>query len=234
MISHLRLATTNPSYHPPGCLVGRSALNSSLLDRTGALQNSLQGSFFARTNKPPERLLTTGDMPAHFSGRGHLEGTCMAKGEGLLENKKQKRKRRGKKGERGGKKEMGNESDEDDCYDQNSSSDEEEEERKVWKPSSSSISSSSSTNPFSSSKVTPTVSLPQNQNKQQNQDQNGGAGAGLDGDIASLNREGLDWSKTTKYGRKSNKNFQEWLDVLGKKMHDQQTQAEDALFLTSF
>ena len=48
--------------------------------------------------------------------------------------------------------------------------------------------------------------------------------------IKSLAKEELDWSKNSKYGKKSNENFQKWLDVVAKKMHEQQVVAEDVLF----
>jgi hypothetical protein len=225
MISHLRLATANPGYKPPGCFTGRTALNSGSLDRTGALQNSLTSFFHQVNNQTPSRFLATGDMPSHVGGRGHLEGSCMAKGEGLLESKKEKRKKKGhkkgKKGEEGYDKE--------DCYDNEDSSDDDEEERKVWKPASMCGGGGTEhANPFSSS----SVKLPQNQQKDAKKTSN--LPSGIDGDIESLNREGLDWSKTSKYGKKSNHNFQEWLDEIAKKMHAQQREAEDTLFSTAF
>lgn len=117
MISHLRLATTNPSYKPPATVKKSSPAITSRIDRTKQMQLSLRG--LGRPVQGSIGELMVGDMPQHVGGRGHLEGTCVAKGEGLLETKKHRR----------GKDHDGEESD--DCYD----SEEDEEESKVWKPS---------------------------------------------------------------------------------------------------
>jgi hypothetical protein len=235
MISHLRIATVNPNYRSPGCFTGNTALKSGRADRTSSLQSSLQGLFYSKTNKPAERIVSHGDMPNHFGGRGHLEGSCMAKTEGLLENKGEKRKRKRKEKKRGkkGKNKNGDMSDDDDYYSEDSSSDEEEEERKVWKPTSLYLQTDPK-NPFSSSKAQPPP-LPQNQltkpsgNKATAAATGAATTSGVEADIISLNKEGLDWSKTSKYGKKSNQNFQEWLDIMIKKMHEKQVESEDCL-----
>jgi len=229
MISHLRLATANPGYRPPGTSMGRSGLSSHRDDRTTSLQCNLRNFLHGYSNKPPERLYQTGDMPSHIGGRGHLEGTCVAKAEGLLENKKEKRRRKRKRG--GASAEDGNDSASDDYYDEDSS--DEEEERKVWKPTAITIGEgsgegkSSSSNPFSSSSAPKPSS---SSFTSASSDGGGVSGGGIDSDIESLKKEGLDWKKTSKYGKKSNKNFEEWLDVIAKKMHEQQVVSEDSLF----
>ena len=57
---------------------------------------------------------------------------------------------------------------------------------------------------------------------------------GLEADIASLNKEELNWNKNDKFGKKSNANFQEWLKALTTMMHVNQSNSEDALFENSF
>lgn len=178
MISHLRLATTNPHYKPPASVKKSSPAISSRIDRTKQMQLSLRG--LGRPIQGSIGELMVGDMPQHVGGRGHLEGTCLAKREGLLETKKHRR---------GG--EHGDE-DSDDCYD----SEEDEEEAKVWKPS-----------------------------QAENDD--------TDSVIASLNKEGIDWSHNSVMGKKSHVNFQKWMDTVAKRLHDQQVGTEDTLF-TSF
>lgn len=200
-------------------------------DRTSALQGSLSSSLFAANRRQAE-LYATGDVPSHFGGRGHLEGSCVAKSEGLLETKKEKRKRRRreKKGGKGGKGGRKVDSDEDDdMLSDDDSSDEEEEEKKVWKAKSCLGGGEESSNPFSKS----TVQLPQNQG---GKGQGGGgppqeqAPPGIETDIMSMTDPDLDWSKTSKYGKKSNNNFQGWIDLVGEKMHTHQVNAEDNLF----
>lgn len=117
MISHLRLASTNPHYKPPAAVKQRAPAITSRIDRTKQMQMELRG--LGRPIQGSIGELMIGDMPQHIGGRGHLEGTCMAKREGLLETKKHRK--------------GGNHSDEDDddCYE----SEEDEEEAKVWKPS---------------------------------------------------------------------------------------------------
>jgi len=186
--------------------------------------------------------LMTGDLPCHFDGRGHLEGSCIAKGEGLLETKKQRRKRGGDGSNRDG-------DDGEDMYDEDEDSDNEEEEKKVWKPVSGMMASNDSSNKGGGSgkekggkgrKGSPPSKPPDNvmtaaatASSASSAAPGGGSLPGLDGDIASLTKEGIDWSKTSKYGKKSNDNFQKWLDSVAKNMHDQQVTAEDTLF-TSF
>lgn len=242
MISHLRLATVQPGHRAPGGLSGRSALHSGRKDQTALIQNSLQALLTSR--RPDQRYLATGDMPAHFAGRGHLEGTCIAKIEGLLENKKERRKRKRTKRNRGKEKAVrgaGAEGSGSDDYYSNSDddSDEEEEERKVWKPCSSLTNTSSTTNPFSSSTKMAATSLPQQQKRHSQKSGDASAsssevGCSVDADIRSLNREGLDWNKNTKFGKKSNVNFQEWLEGVAKKLHGNQVVAEDAIFTSAF
>lgn len=180
MISHLRLATAQPGYKPPAAVKKHSPATSSRIDRTKQMQLGLMG--LGRPIQGSIGDLMTGDMPSHVGGRGHLEGTCIAKREGLLETKKHRR---------GGRHD---DEEDDDCYDQDSEDD--EEDAKVWKPSQA-------------------------------------TGEDMDSVIASLNKEGVDWSHNTKFGKKSHINFQMWMDSIAKRLHDQQVGHEDSLF-TSF
>lgn len=212
----MRLATGNPGYRPPPSLAkkGSAGLKSNRSDRTSSLQTQLLGLTRASVNQPGgvRQTLKTGNMPVHFDGRGHLEGTCIAKEEGLLETKQQRRKRCRKMGKDG--------EEEDDMFeDEDEDSEEEEEERKVWKPVADAAASGAAASGMG---VGSTSSI-----KSSNSSALGG---GLDGDIASLNKEGLDWGKNSKYGKKSNANFQKWLDSVAKSMHEQQVVTEDTLF----
>lgn len=223
MISHLRIAACTPGYRPPVHLNG--ATKPTPQDRTTNLQLSLKNRITAPTPGPPNNHYVTGDMPSHVGGRGHLEGTCVAQPEGLLQTKKQRRK----KGEKGEKDDLGNEWPEDD-------SDDEEEESKVWKPTGVISQSKETANPFSSSQI-----LPQAKKKSAadgatnpNSAKVGGASTmgNIEADLQSLNRTGLDWKKSTKMGKKSNANFETWLDDIAKVMHDQQVSSEDSVFTT--
>jgi len=214
MISHLRIAACTPGYRPPAHLNG--ATKPIPQDRTTALQNSLKSRIGSQSQHQHQHY-ATGDMPSHVQGRGHLEGTCIAQQEGLLQTKKQRRK----KGEKGDKDDLGNEWPEDD-------SDDEEEESKVWKPAGMVANTKEAVNPFSNSQV-----LPQNQNKKKDATTTPTATIGnIESDLQSLNRTGLDWKKSTKFGKKSNANFELWLNDIAKVMHDQQVSSEDSVFTT--
>lgn len=224
MISHLRLATANPSYRPPSNYKGAAALQQNRRDRTSLLQQNLKGltQKQARGQAGAIHALQTGNIPTHHHGRGHLEGSCVAKGEGLLQTKSQKRKGRNRD-------EM---SDDDDGCDM-SDEEEEEEEKKVWKSVSGLVGEKKETKK-GSKKGGPPSQLTTVQEAAAAQARDGGKKeiglGGLEGDIKSLTKEELDWSKTSKYGKKSNKNFQSWLDEVAKKMHEQQVEMEDVLF----
>ena len=53
---------------------------------------------------------------------------------------------------------------------------------------------------------------------------------GMEEDIKSLTADELDWSKKSKYGKKSNENFGLWLDLVGNIMHARQTMNDDCIF----
>lgn len=219
MISHLRYATANPNYRPPPALKKNKGIKSAQSDRTAVLQQQLLGLGQCGL-QGNIRHLVTGDVPLHVGGRGHLEGTCLAKGEGLLESRKNR----------------GPHDDPDDTYD----SDEEEEERKVWKP----LSGIGMTkhDPKANPKANPKAKKgsdpkepkePNNPNpklKPKPKPKSEETLEGLDADIQSLKNEELDWSRGSKHGKKSNENFQKWLDGVARIMHNQQVTSEDSLF----
>ena len=223
MISHLRLAASNPSYRPPSNLQpkrkGKAIGRAGNADRTTLMQHSMRASMHAQHNPYTKgvAMTRTGDMPTHLHGRGHLEGTHASKNEGLLENKQQKRKRRRVTGEKG-------EGEKEDGYSLADSEEDDEEERKVWKPSSSSTSPNEKENPFSKSSSLPSPSpspSPSSSSSSSNE---------IEGEIQSLTKEGLDWSKTSKFGKKSNTNFEKWLSEVAEKLHKEQVEHEDVIF----
>jgi len=191
MISHVRASLANPNYVTAQNVeshsskskgkksVGGCSSNTSK-DRTASVQNALLGL------SRPKPAFRTGPMPAHFSGRGHLEGTCMAQEEGLLESKNERKRHKGHEADGSI-----------DSYDKDEEEDAEEEARKVWKPY------GSDTQELSS----------------------------IDNDIKSLGNDEIDWNKKTKYGKKSNANFQKWLDDIAKVMHEKQVKSDDSLFM---
>jgi hypothetical protein len=239
MISHLRLAASNPNYRPPSSLHPKSIKGKAIgqhghSDRTTLMQNTLRHSMQKQYNSvgSGRAMMTVGDMPTHLHGRGHLEGSQVSKLEGLLENKQHKRKRR--RGNGGKPSSLHNGDGDDgveDGYSMNSDEEEEEEELKVWKPSSSSSKPSEKKggggNTFSTSS-----SLPPSKS-------GGGGGGGVvdsassaevEGEIKSLMKEGLDWNKNSKFGKKSHTNFEKWLGELAEKLHEEQVAHEDDVF----
>jgi hypothetical protein len=212
MITHLRLGTHNPYYRPPQS--GGKAKNISREDRTSLLQYTLRNSRHPNFYNE-KTAYTTGSLPRHTYGRGHLEGSCVGRNEGLLETEKEKRKRKDKRlRKRHQSRTMGGAINEDGYYLSDSEEDE-EEEKKVWKPSAPSSAQSGTIHP--------------SKNKESKTGGNSDLG-GLEATIQSLNRDGLDWSKKSKYGKKSHKNFDEWLGELALVKHEAQVTAEDALF----
>ncbi len=168
----------------------------------------------------------TGNMPAHFSGRGHLEGTCIAKQEGLLESKGEKRHRKGRKRKRGVRDDQGG-SDSDDVYSGgDSDSEDEEEERKVWKPSSlGGTSSESGESPAADAARKSMANAAAASST-------ASTSSSVEAEIQSLKSGEHDWSKSSKYGRMSNDNFQNWLSNIATQMHDHQVHSEDSIFTT--
>lgn len=235
MISHLRFATANPHYKPPASLKGNQSIRNGQSDRTACMQQQLLGMNQSRSLTPAGhvRHLVTGDVPLHVGGRGHLEGSCLARNEGLLESQKQKRHRKRKNGDKGAS------DDDDDDMHGGSSSEEDEEDRKVWKPTSgigmeapAPPTKKQERNRAREAKNAPAPTPAHAASDATKKKENPAAESleGLDGDIRSLARDELDWSKTSRFGKKSNENFQKWMDGVAKKMHDQQVGAEDTLF----
>jgi len=208
MISHLRLATQNSGGgrdHGGGKSSKKSPASKS--DRTSSLQANLKNIHFS--GGKPENNILCSDMPRHFGGRGHLEGSCVAKAEGLLESKSQKRKRKrnGGRGKKNKKSKTGiNKDDSDDGYEGNSDSEEEEEEKKVWKPT-------------------------QHDSEVEGGEKSGQEAANFSSELKSLTKEGLDWNKKSKYGKKSNINFQNWVETVATKMHAKRVEGDDEMFI---
>ena len=236
MISQLRIATANPGYHPPTNSKAKSGKGGSYAtaDRTSALQKQMRAS--SANQQAMNGMCVTGDMPFHFGGRGYLEGTCMAKSEGLLESKREKRsrKRKRRKSIRKGD-QYGSDSGSDDYYGSDSdSSDDDEEERRVWTSTSwRNNEEDEEEGQKNSSRITSAARkgcvIASNANQSSSSTPDGSNS--LEAELNSLKIPTFDWSKTSKYGKESNKNFQHWIEEVAKKMHEQQVLSEDDLFI---
>jgi len=283
MISHLRLAVTNPNYLPPTNIFSSKKLNSG--DRTSQLQNNLRGISANRhlgAEYAGAAEYAAGTLPKHFDGRGHLEGSCVAKNEGLLQSKK----------EAAGADE--NSGDRKTQEDEDGDGEKEKEERKVWKPVLGSDESSMQDQepPKNSETRNPTVrrggsarggggrrsggsrgrtargggggrithygneiasraaaasasasaaavqdaasAAPAGGRKKQQGDINKESAEDvmscLEMNIKSLGDTEKDWSRHSKYGKKSYQNFDRWLDVVGTALHEARQEKEDCLF----
>jgi len=223
MISKLRMGTT-------GFGTANSSMktsipsSSSVTDRTSFIQQAMRSNLQSAQHRNTEPSLLVGPIPRHFDGRGHLEGSCMAKQEGLLENKgqkicrKRKEKSRSSSSSAAQKKRKKEKYGEEDIADDYSDSDEdEEEERKVWRPVSSAYTNIDSSNQ-------------QGKNRQEKHVDIDTLNRAIENDIQSLVKADLEWSKTNKFGKRSNENFSMWLDFIGHHLHARQTVFEDCIF----
>ena len=239
MISHIRHATTS-QFGGGGRGGGQQSTKKNVNDRTSTLQSTIQGIIRSKHSGGFGRqgLYAIGGAPCHFDGRGHLEGTCLAKNEGLLETKKQRRKRKRNGGGGGGstkkrkKSKMDAGDSEDDGFSGDDSEEEDEEEIKVWKPASS-INSRGDADDVGVGKSTATTKTKKRKSENDNPRDKmltDDTPNDLDPDLKSLNRDGVDWSKSSKYGKKSNANFQSWLTAVGDKLNRKQMDQEDCMF----
>jgi hypothetical protein len=221
MISRIRFGASSPSASKTQSSSGNLGRKNTPVnhnakkdgDRTRSIQASLKSCIYGKNSQLSSGGYALGDIPRHFSGRGHLEGCCAAKQEGLLETKKQKihrrkkhkvKKQKRKQHQRDGGNSSGSEMD-------LSDSEEEEEEQKVWRPLGGD--NLFGENPGDTKKGAAQANF-----------------LNVDADVQSLIKDELDWSKTSKYGKKSNENFSLWLDYVGSKTHTMQVESEDNIF----